>query len=94
MSGRDPIWDAMKEISKEKFNADRSRFMAEAHARNDGGWTIHTCYHWSRTLNGDRLDYWPSRKKYQFRGKVRRGDVFALITREECNRGGGTTEGE
>lgn len=81
---RDPIYDAMKEISKEKFDADRARFLAEANARNDGGWTIHSDYHWSRILNGSRLDYWPSRKRYRFKGKTRRGDVYALIAKEDA----------
>jgi len=32
-------------------------------------------------VNGERLDYWPSRKKYQYRGKVKRGDVMQIIRR-------------
>lgn len=80
---RDPIYDAMKEISKEKFDADRARFLKEAHTENDGGWTIHTDYHWSRMLNGHRLDYWPSRRKYRFKGKTRRGDVMKLVSTQE-----------
>lgn len=76
---RDPLYDALKEISKNKFNADRSRFMAAAVAADDGGWTKHTEHHWSRMVGGDRLDYWPSRKKFQFRGKIRRGDVYKVI---------------
>lgn len=84
MSHRDPIYDAMKEISREKFDADRARFLADAQAADDGGWTKHTEHHWSRMLNGKRLDYWPSRRKFQFSGKVRRGDVLALIRKEEA----------
>lgn len=76
---RDPIWDAIKERSKEKFAADRARFMAEAVAADDGQWTKHTEYHWSRTLAGHRLDYWPSRKKWQYQGRVMRGNVQAFI---------------
>lgn len=83
--GRDPIWDALKEHSRDKFNADRAQFMAEAHERNDGGWTIHTDTHWSRMVAGHRLDFWPSRKKFQYRGKVRRGDVFKFIAIKEEN---------
>lgn len=78
---RDPIWDALKEISRDKFNADRARFAAEADAADDGGWHKHSQHHWSRMVGADRLDYWPTRKKYQFRGKVRRGDVYAVIRR-------------
>ena len=75
---RDPIWDALKAHSKEKFDADRARFMLDAIALDDGGWHKHTQHHWSRMVNGERLDYWPSRKKYQWRGKVRRGDVYKI----------------
>lgn len=84
---RDEIWDALKEHSKSKFDADRARFLEEAKdpRNNDGGWTKHTEYHWSRMVDGHRLDYWPSRKKWQYRGKVRRGlrGMYAIIgTRE------------
>lgn len=76
---RDPIWDAMKQHSKEKFAADRKRFLEQAEKDDDGGWTKHTQYHWSRTVDGDRLDYWPSRKKFQYRGKVQRGNVMKIV---------------
>lgn len=70
---RDPIWDALKERSQAKFAADRQRFLQEAQASDDGLWTKHTPHHWSRLVGGERLDYWPSRKKFQFRGRVSRG---------------------
>lgn len=81
MADRDPIWDALKECSKEKFDADRQRFMVDAIGADDGGWTKHTATHWSRTVAGKRLDYWPSRKKYQFDGAVMRGNVMAFIAK-------------
>lgn len=83
--GPDPVWAAMKEHSKAKFNADRERFMNAAVESDDGGWTHHTQWHWSRHINGERLDYWPSRKKYQFRGRVMRGDVYQFIKGLTCN---------
>lgn len=79
MTRRDPIWDDLKAHFKEKFDADRARFKADAESADDGGWTKHTEFHWSRNVNGQRLDYWPSRKKFQFRGKVRRGDVMSVV---------------
>ena len=79
VSERDPIYDAIKEISREKFDQDRARFMSDAQAADDGGWTKHTPHHWSRNVSGQRLDYWPSRRKFQFKGKVRRGDVMAVV---------------
>jgi hypothetical protein len=54
-------------------------FINQALAKDDGGWTKHTQWHWSRMVNGERLDYWPSRKKYQFRGRIHRGSVQKLI---------------
>ena len=83
MNDRDPIWDALKAHSREKFDTDRARFMAAAIAGDDGHWTKHTEYHWSRTVVGQRLDYWPSRKKYQYAGRVMRGDVMAFIRKQE-----------
>lgn len=79
---RDPVYDVMKEHSKQKFNSDRERFMAEAKAHDDGGWTKHTEFHWSRVVNGHKLDFWPSRRKWQYQGKVRRGDVYAFMKRK------------
>ena len=79
MTDRDPIWDALKEHSKSKFDADRERFMAQAVEHDDGCWTKHTHHHWSRAVGGKRLDYWPSRKKWQYEGRVQRGDVQAFI---------------
>ena len=76
---RDDLWDALKQHKKEKFNADRAAFLSEAVRDDDGGWTKHTEFHWSRIINGERLDYWPSRKKFQWRGVVRRGDVMKIV---------------
>jgi len=76
---RDEIWDVMKEHSKQKFDNDRKLFMAQAEQNDDGGWTKHTQFHWSRMVAGHKLDFWPSRKKFQYRGKVRRGDVYQFI---------------
>lgn len=78
---RDPIWDALKANSKEKFDADRARFFADACQADDGQWTKHTQWHWSRMVAGNRLDYWPSRKKFQYQGRVMRGDVMRFIQR-------------
>lgn len=83
MSDRDPIWDAMKANSKEKFANDRKAFLGLAKSQDDGGWTKHTEYHWSRTVAGQRLDYWPSRKKWQYAGKIFRGNVIDFMKRQE-----------
>lgn len=56
-------------------------------ARN--GWTEHRAFHWSRTLFGLRLDYWPTRRKFMYRGRVMTGDVWAFITDEIARRAAG-----
>jgi hypothetical protein len=49
---------------------------------DDGGWTKHSAHHWSRLLKGKRLDYWPSKTKWQYEGKVKKGDVLAFVRRK------------
>jgi hypothetical protein len=70
---RDPIWDDLRAFSKERYDERRAANMAAA--PDDGGWTKHTPYHWSRMIDGERLDYWPSKAKWQFRGKVISGNI-------------------
>ena len=61
-----------------ELNAAKRRRNLENASRD--GWHLHTEYHWSRTLlNGKRLDYWPSRNKWQHDGRVMCGDVLAFI---------------
>jgi hypothetical protein len=79
MTDRDPIWDELKSHKKEKFDSDRVKFLDSAVKEDDGNWTKHTEFHWSRIVSGKRLDYWPSRKKFQYNGKVMRGDVQKFI---------------
>ena len=83
MPNSDSVWDALKAHSKSKFDADRATFLAQAESLDDGGWTKHTMYHWSRLLNGKRLDYWPSRKKWQCNGKVQLGNVQAFMATQK-----------
>ena len=67
------FWQALKERAKKKFDDDRKNFMTQALLDDDGGWTKHTQWHWSRIVDGQRLDYWPSRKKFQYKGTIHRG---------------------
>lgn len=84
---RDEIYDIMKDHSKAKFDADRQRFLVEAINNDDGNWTQHTEFHWSRMLAGHKLYYWPSRKKWQYQGRVRRGNVLKFIAIREPSDG-------
>lgn len=66
------IFNAMREMDRER----KERNLAAA---DPAGWTVHTPWHWSRDLAGSRLDYWPSRNKFQWQGKVMCGDVQGFI---------------
>lgn len=71
-------FDALKEFYRER----RENNLKNA---NPDGWTKHTTYHWSRILNGKRLDYWPSRNKFQYQDRVMLGDVEGFIRNRERN---------
>ena len=68
----------MKELNKER----KERNLANASRE---GWHLHTEHHWSRQLQGKRLDYWPSTNKFQYDGMIMRGDVAAFIRKRENN---------
>jgi len=70
------LFNALKEHNKE-----RKRKNLES--ANSEGWNKHTAYHWSRTLNDKRLDYWPSRNKFQYENRMMYGDVDGFIRKRE-----------
>lgn len=66
-----------------KRDADKERKKRNIEAAKPEGWTQHTIYHWSRVLNGKRLDYWPSKNKFMYDGRVMTGDVIGFIKNRE-----------
>ncbi len=64
-----------------QLNKDRKKRNLEGASKE--GWNLHTEWHWSRTLNGKRLDYWPSKNKFQYNGKVMCGDVDGFIRKRQ-----------
>jgi hypothetical protein len=71
----------LAEIYREMDKHQRERREARLASADNTGWTVHTTYHWSRDLNGERLDYWPSRSKFQYQGKVLTGEVDKFIAK-------------
>lgn len=69
------LFNAFKEHEKER----KAKNLLAAHQVDDGGWIKHTDYHWSRQLNGKKLDYWPSRNKFQYNSNIMCGDVMGFI---------------
>lgn len=43
------------------------------------GWTKHTQWHWSRILNGKKLDFWPTKDKWRYEDQNYFGDVDKFI---------------
>ena len=78
----------------EFFNAlrerDKQRKARNLRAADPTGFTQHTAYHWSCELQGHRLDYWPSRNKWRWRGRTYTGDVRGFIRQRssDCTRSG------
>lgn len=70
------LFNAMKARTKEH----RRTMLAKA---DTTGWTKHTDWHYSCQFSGDRVDWWPSGGKAQYRGRMVYGHrkVAALITR-------------
>ncbi len=42
-------------------------------------WHKFTKWHWKTEIDGKRLDYWPSKRKWKFKGEVQTGDVDQFI---------------
>lgn len=61
---------------RERHRERRERNLQQA---DPTGWTKHTEHHWSRELNGHRLDYWPSRRRFRYQGRTHTGDVDGFI---------------
>ena len=69
----------VSEYWKDHRELDRERKEKNLAKADPEGWTQHTEYHWFRDLNGKRLDYWPSRNKFQYEGRIHCGDVKGFI---------------
>lgn len=52
---------------QENIKAHRAEMLAKA---DTTGWTEHTPYHFSRTINGERIEWWPSGGKVKYQGKM------------------------
>jgi len=66
------VFNAMKQADKERRenNLDKADL---------SGFTKHTYYHYSMTLQEKRLDYWPSKNKWRWNNKTYHGNVQQFI---------------
>ena len=65
----------IKAYSKEQYDLRRKQALEEA---DPTGWTQHTQWHWSRQVEGERIDYWPSKRKWRFRNHTYYGMLDRL----------------
>jgi hypothetical protein len=42
-------------------------------------WREYTQWHWAVCLDGERLDYWPTKSKWQYKNLIYYGDVYSFI---------------
>lgn len=84
-------WDAYVKEKKAERHGDAQKVFFDAwQGPPMPGWTRHTPYHWSRMLDADRMDYWPSTGKWRWRGKTYYGtpyDTANFIAKREQNDG-------
>lgn len=82
---RDELWDDLKVLSKQK-RLDRIKANLElAEKQDDGDWLKFNEYHWQRKLNGEILDYWPSKRKWRYKKKIVSGCVYAFLSKNLPN---------
>jgi len=44
-------------------------------------WNYHSPWHWSCRLAGKRLDYWPTKNKFQYDGRISCGGLRGFINK-------------
>ena len=66
------IWRALKA-------SDARRKQKNLEKADLTGFTKHTEWHYSCALQGDRLDYWPTKNKWRWRNQNYHGDVQSFI---------------
>lgn len=69
----------IKAIGKLLKSRSRARRARDLDTADPTGWRHPSPYHWQRDLHGDLLDYWPSKRKWRWRGRIQTGDVQKFI---------------
>jgi hypothetical protein len=69
-------WEIFDDLREERKAKRRERL----ETADDDGWSKHTEHHWYRTVDGHKLDYWPSSNKYQYKNRMYRGAMAKFIS--------------
>lgn len=84
MSAEDwEVFKVMKQERQEKRGVRRDEWQKKWETGALRGWTRHSETHYSYTLLGKRLDYWPGPMKWQYEGRIQTGNVLDYINRME-----------
>jgi len=75
------VW-RLSRLDKQIENLESLSF---ALRNDDGGWKKHTDTYWSRDVNGKRLDFWPSTRKFRINGKTYWGLPYKVIEEAKTN---------
>lgn len=70
------IFKAINERNKER---KKSNLSSAQEYFSDAEWMRHTEYHWSRKLQNQKLDYWPSTNRWMWRKKKHTGKPDDLM---------------
>lgn len=65
---------AMRVIAKE----GRAAALTNAVQHDGEGWTKRTPWHWQRRLDGELLDYWPTKQKWRWDEQTYHGNDLDL----------------
>ena len=69
----------MGDVFKSMKEADKERRVNNLENADLSGFTRHDTYHYSCYLQEKRLDYWPSKNKWMWKGKIYHGKVQEFI---------------
>lgn len=61
---------------KKKKRSGDLKFPSEIAKAAD--WVIHTDYHWTTIIEGEKIDYWPTKAKFRFEGQTKVGEKQLL----------------
>lgn len=76
-------WEVFDILKKERQEKRGKRRMEFEDNYAELGWTRHSETHYSRTVNGKRLDYWPGPKKWRYNNKTMGGDVDQWLRKHD-----------
>jgi hypothetical protein len=64
-----------------KHDKERRQRNLEQNKQSKLPWKEFTPWHWRVTLQGDALDFWPTKNKWRWRGDIYHGDVEGFINK-------------